>query len=57
MKGLDIRRGDVRLELEKNDFHRDDAQEVVESLTGLAESYGHNVDRGQLFGDFTSGDI
>lgn len=51
-----MRRGDVRLELEKNDLHRDDAQEVVESLTGLAESYGHNVDRGELFGDFTSDD-
>lgn len=30
------------LELEKNDMHKDDAIEVVETLTGLAESYGYS---------------
>ncbi len=28
------------LELEKNDMHKDDAMEVLETLIGLAESYG-----------------
>lgn len=37
---LDLRRGGVLLELEKNDMHKDDAIEVLESLTSLAESYG-----------------
>lgn len=32
------------LELEKNDIHKDDAEEVLESLTGLAESYGFSQD-------------
>eukprot|EP00903_Cladosiphon_okamuranus_P014931 g13823.t1 len=32
--GLDLRRGGVVLELEKNDMHKDDAIEVLESLTG-----------------------
>eukprot|EP00752_Nemacystus_decipiens_P006332 g5708.t1 len=42
--GLDLRRGGVLLELEKNDMHKDDAVEVLESLTGLAESYGFSQD-------------
>lgn len=28
------------LELEKNDMHKDDAVEVLETLVSLAESYG-----------------
>lgn len=40
--GLDLRRGGVLLELEKNDMHKDDAIEVVETLKGLSESYGYS---------------
>lgn len=40
--GLDLKRGRVLLELEKNDLHKDDAVEVLETLTALAESYGHS---------------
>lgn len=36
-----MRRGGVLLELEKNDMHKDDAVEVVETLTDLAERYGY----------------
>lgn len=42
--GLDLRRGGVLLELEKNDMHKDDAIEVLEDLTGMAESYGFSRD-------------
>ncbi|CAM9731583.1 unnamed protein product [Ectocarpus sp. 8 AP-2014] len=42
--GLDVRRGGVLLELEKNDMHKDDAIEVLENLTTLAESYGYSKD-------------
>ncbi|CAM9333668.1 unnamed protein product [Ectocarpus fasciculatus] len=42
--GLDVRRGGVLLELEKNDMHKDDAIEVLEDLTTLAESYGYSKD-------------
>lgn len=48
-KGLDLRRGRILLELEKNDLHKDDALEVMETLTGLAESYGYSEEDG--FGD------
>ncbi|CAN0109570.1 unnamed protein product [Ectocarpus sp. 6 AP-2014] len=41
---LDVRRGGVLLELEKNDMHKDDAIEVLENLTTLAESYGYSKD-------------
>lgn len=37
---MDLRRGAVRLELEKNSLQRDDAVEVLETLTSMAESYG-----------------
>lgn len=39
-----MRRGGVLLELEKNDMHKDDAIEVLENLTTLAESYGYSKD-------------
>ncbi|CAM9200669.1 unnamed protein product [Ectocarpus sp. 12 AP-2014] len=42
--GLDVRRGGVLLELEKNDMHKDDVIEVLENLTTLAESYGYSKD-------------
>ncbi|CAM9904921.1 unnamed protein product [Ascophyllum nodosum] len=41
VEDFDLRRGGVRLELEKNDVQRDDALEVVENLKRLAERYGH----------------
>lgn len=44
---LDMRRGGVLLELEKNDMHKDDAAEIVETLTGMAESYGYSEEEGE----------
>ncbi|CAN0403221.1 unnamed protein product [Pylaiella littoralis] len=44
---LDMRRGGVLLELEKNDMHKDDAAEIVETLTGMAESYGYSGEEGE----------
>lgn len=43
---MDLRRGSVLLELEKNDLHKDDAIEVLETLTVLAESYGRSLAEG-----------
>lgn len=39
------------LELEKNDMHKDDAAEVLEGLTGLAESYGFSQEEEEEEGD------
>lgn len=39
------------LELEKNDMHKDDAIEVAETLTGLAESYGYSEEEGEEDGE------
>ncbi|CAM9341330.1 unnamed protein product [Scytosiphon promiscuus] len=44
VSGFDVRRGGVLLELQKNDMHKDDAFEVIETLKGLSESYGYSED-------------